>query len=262
MVREVPDILARIVEHKRAELAHDFARRDELERRASARTDYRDFRAALTADPPAIIAEIKKASPSKGVLANDFDPASIARDYLWGGAAALSVLTDREYFQGSLSDLEVARSAVSLPVLRKDFTLDPFHVIEAAAHGADAILLIAAVLDEKELRALRELAATYQMAALVEVHDSAELESALASGAQIVGVNNRNLHTFQVSHLTSEELAERIPAGVLKVSESGIHRRSDVERLQAAGYSAFLVGEYLVSKKSEDRRSALKELRS
>src|SRR5690349_17406805 len=184
MVRAVPDILARIVEHKRAELVRDSARRGELERRAAERTDFRDFRGALAANPPAIIGEIKKASPSKGVLAEHFDPASIARMYSSGGAAALSVLTDREFFQGGLGDLEAARAAASLPVLRKDFTLDEFHVIEAAAHGADAILLIAALLEEKEMRDLRELAGRYRLASLVEVHDATELEAALGSGAE------------------------------------------------------------------------------
>ena len=261
MVREVPDILARIVEHKRSELVRDSARLDDLKERAGSRTDRRDFRRALEVRAPAIIGEIKRASPSKGLLERgEFDPATIARQYSFGGAAALSVLTDREFFQGSLSDLEVARAAVSLPVLRKDFTIDPFHVVEAAAHGADAILLIAALLDEEELRDLRELAATYRMAALVEVHDFAELEVALGSGAEIIGVNNRNLRTFQVSHHTSEELAREIPANVLKISESGIHRRSDVEHLQELGYQAFLVGEYLMS--SKDRTAAVKELLS
>ena len=260
MVRAVPDILARIVEHKRAELVHDSPRRGELERRADARTDHRDFLRALTARPPAIIGEIKKASPSKGVLADQFDPASIARTYSSGGAAALSVLTDRQFFQGGLGDLETARAAVSLPVLRKDFTLDEFHVVEAAAHGADAILLIAALLEEKEMRRLRELAAHYRMAALVEVHDDAELESALASGAQIVGVNNRNLHTFEVTLETSLQLAGKIPANVVKVSESGIHSRADVAQLTDAGFHAFLVGEHLM--KSADPAAALKELRS
>jgi indole-3-glycerol phosphate synthase len=260
MVREVPDILARIVEHKRSELARDGARRGEWERRAEARTDQRDFRRALTAHPPAVIGEIKKASPSKGVLADAFDPASIARTYAAGGAAALSVLTDGKFFQGSFADLEAARSAVALPVLRKDFTLDEFHVIEAAAHGADAILLIAALLDEKEMRSLRELAARYRMAALVEVHEAVELDAALASGAEIVGVNNRNLHTFDVNIETSLQLAERIPAGVVKVSESGIHSRADVARLAAAGFQAFLVGEHLM--KSAEPSAALRELRS
>ena len=260
MVRAVPDILARIVEHKRAELVRDSPRRGELERRAAARTDYRDFQQALTAHPPAVIGEIKKASPSKGVLADQFDPAAIARMYASGGAAALSVLTDREFFQGALGDLEAARAAVSLPVLRKDFTLDEFHIVEAAAHGADAILLIAALLDEKELRSLRELAAQYRMAALVEVHDGSELETALDSGAAIVGVNNRNLHTFDVTLETSLQLAEKIPANVVKVSESGVHSRADVVRLAVAGFHAFLVGEHLM--KSADPQAALKELRS
>jgi indole-3-glycerol phosphate synthase len=231
-----------------------------LERRANARTDYRDFRGSLTARAPAIIGEIKKASPSKGLLADQFDPASIAQMYLSGGAAALSVLTDRQFFQGSLDDLEAARAAASLPVLRKDFTLDEFHVIEAAAHGADAILLIAALLEEKEMRQLRELAAQYRMAALVEVHDSSELETALDSGAAIVGVNNRNLHTFEVTLETSLQLAGKIPANVAKVSESGIHSRGDVVLLAKAGFQAFLVGEHLM--KSGDPAAALKELRS
>ncbi|MBZ5633910.1 MAG: indole-3-glycerol phosphate synthase TrpC [Acidobacteriia bacterium] len=260
MVRAVPDILARIVEHKRAELVRDGARRGELERRAVSRKDHRDFRRALTARAPAIIGEIKKASPSKGVLADQFDPASIAKMYASGGAAALSVLTDRQFFQGSLGDLEAARAAVTLPVLRKDFTLDEFHVIEAAAHGADSILLIAALLDERELRCLRELAAQYEMAALVEVHDASELGAALDSGAEIVGVNNRNLHTFAVTLETSLRLAEKIPANVVKVSESGIHSRADVAKLASAGFHAFLVGEHLM--KSADPVAALKELRS
>jgi len=207
-----------------------------------------------------VIGEIKKASPSKGVFTEHFDPASNARMYASGGAAALSVLTDREFFHGSLSDLEIARAAVSVPVLRKDFTLDELHVIEAAAHGADAILLIVALLEERSLRDLRELAARYRMAALVEVHDAYELETALASGAEIVGVNNRNLHTFDVSLETSLQLAAKIPAHVVKVSESGIHSRADVARLAGAGYQAFLVGEHLM--KSADPSAALRELRS
>jgi indole-3-glycerol phosphate synthase len=180
--------------------------------------------------------------------------------YSSGGAAALSVLTDRQFFQGDLGDLEAARGAVTLPVLRKDFTLDEFHVIQAAAYGADAILLIAALLEENEMRRFRELAAQYRMAALVEVHNASELEAALGSGAQIVGVNNRNLHTFEVALETSLQLAEKIPANVVKVSESGIHSREDVARLADAGFHAFLVGEHLM--KSSDPEAALRELRS
>jgi indole-3-glycerol phosphate synthase len=264
MVHAIPDILARIVAHKRAALEEIRPRCVELERAAQTRIGnsnaYRDFRAALTAAPPSIIAEIKKASPSKGVFTGAFDPAGIARAYASGGAAALSVLTDREFFQGGLQDLETAREAVSVPVLRKDFTIDELHVLEAAAHGADAILLIAAILDDAAMRRLRELAAAYRMAALVEVHNEEELKSALASGAGIVGVNNRNLHTFEVTLDTSVELAERMPANVIRVSESGIHSSADVARLCASGYDAFLVGEYLM--KSANPSAALRDLRS
>lgn len=260
MVRAIPDILARIADSKRAALPSLRARRDEFEQRAAARTGYRDFAAALTAARPAVIAEVKKASPSKGLLSATFDPVSIARQYASGGAAALSVLTDEQYFQGSLADLEAARAAVAIPVLRKDFTLDEIHVIEAAAHGADAILLIAALLEEHELRDLRQAAEHYRLAALVEVHDEAELEAAVASGARIIGVNNRNLHSFEVSVETSLRLAARVPAGAIKVAESGIDSPDAVARLQAAGFDAFLVGEHLM--KAARPEEALRALRS
>ncbi len=258
MTQVIPDILARIVETKRAELSALQPHRAELERQAAARPAARDFRAALTGKSPAIIAEIKKASPSKGVLIEDFDPPAIARMYADGGAAAMSVLTDRDYFQGSWDALESARAAVDISVIRKDFTTDDLHVIEAAAHGADAILLIAAILTEAELRRFRELAQQHHMAALVEVHDAAELDAALASGANIIGVNNRDLRTFDVTLETSLRLAEKIPAGIVKVAESGIHSREDVQTLRAAGFDAFLVGEHLM--KSADPIRALQEL--
>jgi indole-3-glycerol phosphate synthase len=260
MVHAVPDILARIVEQKRADLPQLSAHRAELERLAAERSDRRDFRAGLMAKHPAIIAEIKKASPSKGVLAADFDPPRTAQAYEAGGAAALSVLTDLEFFQGSLRDLEAARATVQVPVLRKDFTIDEAHVIEAAAHGADAILLIAALLTAEEMRRFRMLAARFRMAALVEVHEDTELSAALDSGAEIVGVNNRNLHTFEVTLETSMKLARRIPGGVLKVAESGIHSRADIETLSDAGFQAFLVGEHLM--KSSNPRAALEALLS
>jgi indole-3-glycerol phosphate synthase len=260
MAVAVPDILARIVDRKRSALVNLRTNRADIERRAAQRPAVRDFRAALTKDPPAIISEIKKASPSKGVFTEDFQPAAIARMYSAGGAAAISVLTDEEFFHGKLVDLETARAAVSIPVLRKDFTIDEFHVLEAAAHGADAILLIAAILDVPQMQRFRELATQYGMAALVEVHDASELDAALDSGAEIVGVNNRNLHTFEVTLETSLRLIEKMPANVVKVAESGIHSPDDVRRLRAAGFHAFLVGEHLM--KSADPAAALKALRS
>jgi indole-3-glycerol phosphate synthase len=217
------------------------------------------LRGALPGSGPAIIAEIKKASPSKGVLAGKFDPPTTARQYELGGAAAISVLTDRDFFQGSFDDLEAARAAVGLPVIRKDFTIDEYHVLEAAAHGADAILLIAAILDERRMRAFRELAAEFGMAALVEVHDEAELETALRSGAEIVGVNNRDLRTFEVHLETSHRLARHIPDSVIKVSESGIRDAQDVSALMESGFDAFLVGEHLM--KSCDPAAALRSMR-
>lgn len=256
MVKAVPDILAQIIEQKKAELRHRLPDIETLAGQLSATR--RDFRAALLARPIAIIAEIKKASPSKGVICDRFEPASIARSYERGGAAALSVLTDDRYFQGSLADLQAARAAVKLPVLRKDFTIDEYHVIEAAAHGADAILLIVAALDLHRLRRFRELATEYRMAALVEVHDAEELQLALDSGAAVVGVNNRNLHTFEVTLDTALRLAERIPKEVIKIAESGIHSVGNVLQLQAAGYRGFLVGEHLM--RSGDPEQALREL--
>ena len=211
------------------------------------------------AQSPAIIAEAKKASPSKGVLSSDFDPARIARAYEAGGAAAMSVLTDEPFFQGSLADLEAARPAVSLPVLRKDFTIDATQILQAAAHGADAILLIAAILTEREIRGFREVAARYRLSALVEVHNRRELDMAIAAGADLIGVNNRNLSTFELTLDTSLSLADFMPRGAVLVSESGIHNAADIGRLQAAGYSAFLVGEHLM--KSGDAAHALRQLR-
>ena len=260
MTSTVPDILARIAEHKRSELNDRIGLLDGYILRADANiTRHRSFADALRTQTPAVIAEIKKASPSKGVLSADFDPGGIASAYANGGAAALSVLTDERFFQGSLGDLETARAAVGVPVLRKDFTLEPFHVFEAAAHGADAVLLIAALVDERQLSILRELAEALGIAALVEVHDKIELDIAIASGAKIIGVNNRDLRTFEVRLETSLRLAESIPAGVIAVSESGIHSQEDVVRLQSAGYNAFLVGEHLM--KSGDAAQALRELR-
>ncbi|HUE22527.1 MAG TPA: indole-3-glycerol phosphate synthase TrpC [Bryobacteraceae bacterium] len=259
MTETVPDVLARIVAHKREHPAPSPGVLKQWKRQAdNARAGRRDFRHALAARAPAIIAEIKKASPSKGLLTQDFDPARLARQYEAGGAAALSVLTDEAFFQGSLADLAAARSVCRLPVLRKDFTLNDDHVTEAAAGGADAILLIAAILDAAEIRGLAGMAAGYGMAALVEVHDDRDLAKAVDAGAGIIGVNNRDLTTFEVTLETSLRLAPRIPPGVLKVSESGIRCARDIERLREAGYQAFLVGEHLM--KSADPAEALRAL--
>jgi indole-3-glycerol phosphate synthase len=255
----IPDILARIVAKKREELAGAVPPLAQWEEAAEVCAgSRRDFRAALLRRDPAIIAEVKKASPSKGVLSPDFDPVRTAVAYESGGASAVSVLTDESFFQGSLRDLQSARAAIAIPVLRKDFTISPTHVLQAAAHGADAILLIAAILTEREIRDFRELAAEHRMSALVEVHDRRELEIAVAAGSDIIGVNNRNLSTFQVTLDTSLRLAEHIPAGAVRISESGIHSAEDVATLRAAGYSAFLVGEHLM--KSGDPASSLKRL--
>jgi indole-3-glycerol phosphate synthase len=259
LTETIPDILARIVAKKRADLPRVEACAAQWERMAAERAGgRRDFRAALAARTPAIIAEVKKASPSKGLLAADFDPARTAAAYQRGGAAAVSVLTDRPFFQGSLEDLERARGAIGLPVIRKDFTIAEAQIAEAAAHGADAILLIVAILTEREIRDFREAAARFGMAALVEVHSRSELDVAIAAGAELIGVNNRDLSTFEVTLETSLRLAEHIPPGALRVSESGIHDAADIARLRAAGYAAFLVGEHLM--KSGDPAAALERL--
>ena len=259
MLRTTSGILAGIVQDKQKEVSDLHARASILEQAAYERkSPVRAFTRALTASKPAIIAEIKKASPSKGLLEPDFHPAHIAHAYEQGGAACLSVLTDKPNFQGSLHDLEAARAAVSIPVLRKDFTIDRVQVFEAAAHGADAILLIAAILEIPELVHLRELASSFGMAALVEVHDHADLERAIDSGADLIGVNNRNLETFETSLDTSLRLSYLLPPAAIRVSESGIHTRSDIDLLMNAGYDAFLVGEALM--KSQDQSAALRGL--
>jgi len=258
-LRTSSGILAEIVSQKQQEIAELHSRAAVFEHDAHERkSPPRPFAKNLRSRGPAVIAEIKKASPSKGLLQSDFHPALIAHQYEKGGAACLSVLTDKRYFQGSLHDLEAARAATQLPVLRKDFTIDRVQIFEAAAHGADAILLIAAILDTSELRNFRELAESLGLAALVEVHDHDELSKAIDSGAEIIGVNNRNLETFEVSLDTSLRLSYLMPAGVTRVTESGIFSRADIETLSAAGFHAFLIGESLM--KSADPTAALRAL--
>lgn len=243
------DILEKILATKRDELAR--AKQDvplaEIERMARAAAPARDFagamRARIAAGKPAVIAEIKRASPSKGLLRADFDPAAIARSYEAGGAACLSVLTDVQYFQGGPEHLVAARGACSLPVLRKDFIVDPYQVFEARAMGADCILLIVSALEIPTMVALEALAADLGMTVLVEVHDGEELEAALRLRTRLVGVNNRNLRTFETRLETTLDLLPRIPAGRIAVTESGILAVADVSRLRGAGIDAFLVGE-------------------
>ncbi len=224
----------------------------ELERRAAEHRS-RGWAAALrrkSATGPAVIAEIKKASPSKGLIRADFDPEWLARRYRAGGAAALSVLTDEPYFQGSLRNLELASAAAPLPCLRKDFTIDEYQIVEARAHRADAILLIAAALTGAELARLAQAAHSYSLDVLVEVHTADELDQVLNAlgdtGADAIGVNNRDLRTFEVNPETSLALVDRIPSSVVRVTESGISTAEDIARLRNAGFDAFLIGESLM----------------
>lgn len=214
----------------------------------------RGFIRALTAAPGvAIIAEAKKASPSKGVIQPDFDPVRIARNYKQGGAHCLSVLTDVDFFQGALAYIPLVREAVNLPVLRKDFIIDPLQIEEARAVGADAILLIAAILDVEQLRDFRLLAESLGMDALVEVHDERELDAAMAAESRLIGVNNRNLNDFTVSLETTFRLLQKIPKTTPVVSESGIASVSDMLRLKAAGVKAALIGESLMRAGEQDQ---------
>jgi indole-3-glycerol phosphate synthase len=206
----------------------------------------RPLRKALMSRVPAIIAEIKRASPSVGLICRDFDPVRIAREYQSAGAAALSVITEVQYFRGGLEILAMLRWNAALPLLRKDFIIDPYQILEARHAGADAVLLIAALLDGSTLRFLRNEAERYGMDALVEVHDEPDLQKALDAGAGLIGVNNRNLRTFDVSLEVSFNLARLLPGGVLAVAESGIRTSEDIRRLSGAGYKGFLVGESLM----------------
>jgi indole-3-glycerol phosphate synthase len=261
---DTPDILNRILDRKREEIAERMLRTslEDLRGFIDAAPAVRPFLAALEAridaGRAAVIAEIKKASPSKGVLREDFDPEAIARSYESGGAACLSVLTDRDFFQGSETHLEDARAACGLPVLRKDFTIDPYQVYEARVMGADCVLLIAAALDDARLRDLLMLTHELGMNALIEVHDAQELERALKLDAALIGINNRDLRTFETRLETTLDLLEMVPGNRMVVTESGIHTREDVARMREAGVHAFLVGEAFM--KAPDPGTRLAEL--
>jgi indole-3-glycerol phosphate synthase len=258
------DILNKINAVKREEVAAAKARRSlaSLREEAEARRDTRGFEAALrakiAAGQSAVIAEIKKASPSKGVLREDFRPAEIAQSYERHGAACLSVLTDERFFQGSVAYLQQARAACALPVLRKDFLVDEYQVCEARAMGADAVLLIAASLDDGLMADLEACALSLGLDVLVEVHDGAELDRALRLKTPLLGINNRNLRTFEVTLQTTLGLLDRVPAGKLLVTESGILGRADVQTMRAAQVNAFLVGEAFM--RAPDSGAALAEL--
>jgi indole-3-glycerol phosphate synthase len=256
-------VLAEILEHKRRELKQARERQpaEAMARKArSLEQPPRGFRRALeSGQRPRVIAEIKRRSPSRGEIRPDFDAVACARAYASAGAAAISVLTDAHYFGGSLEVLDRVREAVPLPLLRKDFIVDAYQVDEARVHGADAVLLIAAALAERELRALAAHAEGLGLDALVEVHDERELETALAVGADLIGINNRDLRTFQVDLGVTERLAGKLPEGCCVVAESGIFTPPDWERLEAAGAHAFLVGEALM--REPDVGAALRRLR-
>lgn len=243
------DILEKIVAVKLQEVAAAKTRKSlELVRAdAESRVLTRDFvgaiRAKIAEGKPAVIAEVKKASPSKGVIREDFIPADIAQSYAEFGAACLSVLTDVQFFQGSVDYLKQARASCQLPVLRKDFMVDSYQIYESRSMGADAVLLIAACLDDAQMKDMEAIALSLDMAVLVEVHDQAELERALKLRTPLIGINNRNLKTFEVSLDTTLTLRSQVPADRILVTESGIHTRDDVLRMGAAGISTFLVGE-------------------
>jgi len=259
-----PTILRRILARKAEEVAERRARvsLSAQRERAAAQSPARGFCAAVaeraSAGTPAVIAEVKKASPSKGVIREDFDPRQIAQSYAAGGATCLSVLTDVDFFQGGDSFLQTAREACELPVLRKDFTVDPYQVVEARAIGADAVLLIVAALEDSRMRELADAAAEVGLDVLVEVHDRAELDRALELDTPLVGINNRDLHTFDTALSTTLDLLAHIPGDRTVVTESGIHTPEDVARMRDANVQAFLVGEAFM--RAEEPGEKLQEL--
>ena len=264
MTEQTPEILKKILDHKQKEIAEKQTRVtfDQMKEWAKEGDGKRPFemmlRGAASANKAGVIAEIKRASPSQGIIREDFDPMAIARGYQFGGATCMSVLTDNEFFKGGGPILELARKACSLPALRKDFIIDPFQVYESRVLGADCMLLIVAALDDEKLHSLYELAKEQNMDVLVEVHDETELERALKLKPTMLGINNRNLNSFKVDLDTTLRLKEKIPEECLVVTESGIHTQEDILKMQDNGVNSFLVGEAFM--RAPDPGAKLKEL--
>ena len=255
------DKLAEILRHKESEVERLLPHGDELRRLALLRNDFRGFRRVLfQPGSVTIIAEVKKASPSVGVIAGDFDPVRQAREYAMGGAQALSVLTDQKYFQGDLSYLRDIRLQVDLPLLRKDFMVSELQIYESIVAGADAILLIVAALDDQKLDRFYNLARDLQLDVLVEVHDLREMDRALDLGADMIGINNRNLKTFEIDLQTTSDLAPEIPQDVLGISESGIKTAADIRYCREQGIDCFLIGETLM--RSANVKQAIYEFKN
>ena len=267
MINDTPDILKKIIEHKSGEVAAALATTSVNELKAhiadledTPRGFERTLRDAVASDWTAIIAEIKKGSPSKGIIRPNFDPQAIAESYQKNGATCLSVLTDEHFFMGHLRYLALIRETVSLPLLRKDFIIDTYQIYEARAYGADAILLIAACLDLTQLQEFHHLARELKLDVLLEVHDENEMETALQTECTLIGVNNRNLHSFAIDLATTGRLARMLPKDRLLVSESGINCKSDITRLKSDGAGAFLIGETLM--RGENIEATLQDLLS
>ncbi len=260
-MEKCPDILLKIVETKKREVCELRNRCADFKAMAGDLSDPLDFKGALVADGLSVIAEIKKASPSAGTISEHFEPAKIAEAYLEGGASAVSLLTDKEYFKGDINYLPEIRDILTIPILRKDFIIDPLQIYEARAFGADSFLLISAILEQNQLEDLLGLGRELGMEALVESHNEEELLRSISAKSKIIGINNRNLHNFEVDIATSEKLFSLIPSHSVTVSESGIHSAKDAERVRTSGFSAILVGESLMKAGLDNCQQKIREMK-
>ena len=260
-MEKCPDILLKIVETKREEICEIRNRLADFRAMAADAPPPLNFKEALATDGLSVIAEIKKASPSAGTISEDFNPAKIAEAYLEGGASAVSLLTDRDYFKGDINYLPEIRDILTIPVLRKDFIIDPVQIYEARAFGADSFLLISAILGKNQMEDLLGLGRELGMEPLVESHNEEELLRTISAGSEIIGINNRNLHNFEVDLAVSEKLFPMIPDTAVSVSESGIHSAEDAKRVRSAGFSAILVGESLMRSGLDQCGSKINEMK-